>query len=126
MQPSDISRWQGSVDSWLDQGWVTAGQLINPLVNVIWADTGVLAAGYYDFTIMFCGTTVIEVYVRLEHRDAINENNLGSFIMCNPANKTNIFDIVNYKMVSGERLRLTNLTGLIGQYSGSIIYRLRA
>ena len=104
MLPTDIARWQGSVDSWLAQGSV-AGLETNAPTNTVIADSGQLAAGWYDFTVILAGDGD-HYYANIEHRNSPNTAVLHRWVGVWKANIHNIIVINNWKMVIEERLRV--------------------
>lgn len=126
MKPPDQARWQGSVNSWLAQGWATAGLLATPNANTIWCDTGQLVAGWYDFTILLSAALDYTPLVALQHRNAANNANIGVHFFANIAFVNYIFNINNYRMATNERIRVLNTVDFNNACYGSIIYTKRA
>lgn len=106
MYPSDVSRWQGSVNSWLAQGCVSAFK-VNAPDNWIIVDTDMLARGWYDFTILLSGDEQ-QRYAYIEHRNTPNDGNVNVWITCWQSYNSQPVLIKSWFMEANERLRVRN------------------
>lgn len=124
MNPSDISRWQGSVDSWLAQG-CTQGRLANPGDNYNLADTAGLVAGYYDFTIILASTGN-HYFAEIQHRNAINDTTLNLWYGVWGVYAVSSIFINNWKIVANERLRVLVNSASDDTLTATIYWSIRA
>lgn len=86
-------------------GWATEGELSPVAADVLLADTGQLAAGIYDFTIMGNTHTLATSYL-LQHRNAANGANLKQQrVFYSKEAAPNMVIINSYKIDTNERLR---------------------
>lgn len=118
MKPSDISRWQGSVDSWLAQGSVFQ-VVVNPLINAILVDTSQLTAGWYDMRVIATGTAAYPSLV-IQHRNAANSASVHAFLIASGSPVAAYQNIINWKVEDNERVRLLFTTGLTGTFGGGV------
>lgn len=102
-------------------GWATAGYLTTPGIGTIMADTGQLAAGIYDFTIMlYCFS--VSAYTLLSHRNAANNADLKYQVIGTPSETTVSWPINSYKIAANERLVIRVVAAYTGNGQGSIIW----
>lgn len=124
MNPSDISRWQGSVNSWLGQKTVR-GAASNPVNDEIMCDTTGLVAGYYDFVVSLVGSSY-HYYAFIEHRNAINTVNLYEFYSIWGEGFVNSIYINNWKVAANERLRVKVINDSNDVLLATIYWTIRA
>lgn len=105
--------------------WATEGIINNPTINLLLADTGQLAAGIYDFDVLFDAGMLSAG--RLQHRNAANSANIKEHMIVTAASLLHSPSYIRgRKVAANERLRVicyANYTGLI---SVSIIWVRRA
>jgi len=99
-------------------GWESEGLLTNPGINTLYADTGQLTAGIYDFDVIIVATAA--VLPSLQHRNAANTATLFYQVMYASALMYGSISIRSYKMATNERLRVFNTAALVGSVQASI------
>jgi len=105
--------------------WATEGVKTNPTTGVLFADTGQLAEGIYDFDILAVGGAAGGA--DLQHRNAGNTANIkAQAIFISASTMTYPWHIRGLKMAANERLRMVCYWNYTGVYQGSIIWVQRA
>ena len=126
MFPMNQARWQGSVDSMVDQT-LSFVNLENPPGSMVFADTAGLGAGFYDITFCVnCTVACAQSRVVLEWRNAANSASLWNLGWDTTGAKSDIFNLFNLKVAAGERFRIYNYLSLSGLLMTSIIATRRA
>jgi len=118
MRPSDISRWQGSVDSWLAQNCVS-GKILAPAGGTVVCDTGMLGAGWYDFAVLTT-LTIAHVYGQIEHRNTPNDDNVYVWYVLWGGYKPVMLPIKSWYVSANERLRLVIYNASAGTVTANI------
>lgn len=121
MKPSDIARWQTTINSWLDQDVVGTGLQNNPPNNLILADTTGLAAGWYDFIAIINGSAN-HWYFGLQHRDVTNTASIHTWRFALIADIPVIFHLNNWQLAANERLRTVIKNAGTGDFECSLTY----
>ena len=120
----DLSQVVPQIQSHFGQDWVTEGVLINPVTDALFADTGELVAGWYDFTIIYA-SDVAGKYPRLEHRNAANTANVHDTVLSVFAHDVCLLYINNWRMETDERMRMICVADQTGTTQGTIIWTKR-
>jgi hypothetical protein len=126
MNPSDQARQVSVVDSWLSQAY-SSQNTTNPGVNALLADTGQLAAGYYDVYYFFAASVaLVTLDAVFEHRDAGNVNTLWfrEFLSTGADSKSGA--VYGLQVATHERFRIISYNGKTGIFSGNILVIRRA
>ncbi|GAH11494.1 unnamed protein product, partial [marine sediment metagenome] len=71
----DLAQVVPQIQTQFGQDWVSEGLLTNPVLGALFADTGEMVEGLYDFTIIYASDAAGK-YPRLEHRNAANTVNV--------------------------------------------------
>lgn len=124
MKPSDQAQWQGIIKSWLAQGCVY-GNTTDPVTGTTIADSGQLAAGYYDFKLNITSDTADTPLVVL-HRNAANSANLYTWYLRSIIGIIPMISITNWKVAANERIRVDKWGAALGFYSATIWWTKRA
>lgn len=125
MKPSNQANWQGSVDSWLAQDAVSNGVVVNPGVFDQLADTGQLAAGWYDLIFNISGTPT-HFYFIIHHRNAANDNALYFWYTPVFTGLPSILHVNNWRFANNERVLIVPGIITAGSYIGSVTWVRRA
>jgi len=120
----DLAQMVPTIQSHWGQDWVTEGLLTNPVTNALFADTGELAEGWYDFTIIYTSDAAGK-YPRLEHRNAANTANVHYTALGVAAHNFCLLYINNWRMETDERMRMICIADQTGTTQGSILWTKR-
>lgn len=112
---------------------VVFGQAIDPLANVVLADTGSLAAGTYDIqgSLSYHGnSTAVGTAMVIEHRDAANAVTLATLLSLSSTTiklaQSIVLPLMGYVIGLNERLRVKSPGDITtGGFSGVIFRSLR-
>lgn len=126
MNPSDQARQVGVVDSWLGQT-IAFGSGATAPAETLLAETGALAAGFYDVFFMVAnrlaqGDNALHVL----WRNAANSSNIWCQILALENNHNISFTLRNVKIAANERFQWYSVAGLTSLYHVSIIATRRA
>ena len=98
--------------------WFSGAVAVNPAANDILADTGALAAGVSNVSVVVA--TSVAAIVSIEHRDAANTTTLHSQLVAVSGLGTLSCELPGVSLAANERIRLRNTTILVGSIQGSI------
>jgi len=107
----------------LAEDWVS-GWVNNPTAGTVIADTGALAAGYYDVDCFTSTSSSTLVSYQVEHRNAANSANL--YVNAQYFRDTAIPPVIslkNHLIGANERIRVTAGVGITGGMFATIIWR---
>lgn len=109
----------------LARGWASAGSTSNPGLYDVLADTGALAAGTYDFTLIFKAQSASKW--RIEHRNAANDTTIyQQEIGLTTEILTYHIKLEGWALAANERMRIIAEAAFTGWCIHSIIYVRRA
>lgn len=105
--------------------WATEGVKTDPNATTLLADTGQLAEGIYDFTILINSGQVSARHFELEHRNATNDANLKQQELGVGQYFAVPINIYGYELATNQRLRVVVRTNFTGTVQASIIWAKR-
>ena len=98
--------------------WFTAGVQVNPAAGAVLADSGALAAGQTEVTVIFGGN--IAAVATIEHRNAANTANLNSQVIACLANDVIQAKLPGVPIAASERIRVTLNATIVGSVQASV------
>ena len=106
----------------LANGWATEGPLTPAGADVLMADTGQLAAGIYDFTIIGHSAGAFDAWYQLQHRNAADAANIKEHAKFLPSYERFASPLFwsGYSMALNERLRIVSSGGTVNETQFSI------
>jgi hypothetical protein len=126
MNPSDLARYVGAAPTWLAQ-YLAFGGKNNPAANDILADTGAMAAGYYDVFWNCASTAAVTDYTLIfSWRDAANTGDFWNQCFCSAGAITMNGFLLGVKVGANERFKLWFPQALTGVIRGGIVAVRRA
>jgi len=121
MDPRDQARQIGVIESWLAQYLISDTQT-NPPNATVCADTGQLAAGYYDiYFFASCSSALGVGNLYFAWRDAANTANLILQMIMASGAVFHEFVLKDVKVLINERFRFTVGAAIVGTLVTSII-----
>ena len=120
MTPSDLARTVIDAPSWQAQYRIDSNGT-DPAANTILADTGELAAGYYDVYAYCTASVALGIWnMGLQWRNAANNGSNWTQVVCTAGADMKSIILKNCMVLANERFRWTNVNAFIGWYSISI------
>ena len=98
--------------------WATAGILTNPAIDTILADSGALAGGQSEATIIV-GGSVAAIYT-IEHRNAANTANVNSQVVASVLNEAKQYWLPGISFAASERIRVRLNAAVVGSLQASV------
>ncbi len=118
-----VARILGFVTEAREAGTKSAGNTTNPAANAILADSGALAnAGIYRVTVTVAtSVTFNPAVMQIQHRDAANA---VTNVALGVAQGATTFSTLLFflTLVANERVRVTNITALVGDVHAAVSY----
>jgi len=98
--------------------WATAGVQTNPATDAILADSGALATGVTEATVIL-GASVACICT-IEQRNAANSANVNTQVIAVAANAVEQITLPGVNLAASERIRLRLNVGVTGSVQASV------
>lgn len=118
MRPDDIAQTKVVLESWISQG-SDSDFVQDPTGGATIADSGALAEGWYNFMAVI-GGTIDHVGAQVQHRNAVNNSTLHSWLLQYGAYQNTILYINNWRMEPNERMRIQHIGAATGAFRCSL------